>query len=114
MEEGFTNAPNYSATASSNATSVIDNIHRVLAVDDQADDAIWILTSTFIIFTMQSGRFAWQSSEPGQRFPALLSVKLLQKNDFFVVTQMALIVFFQDSAEIKLRDFIPFSKHVNI
>ena len=25
---------------------------------DPADDAIWILTSTFIIFTMQSGEFS--------------------------------------------------------
>ena len=32
------------------------NITKMFALDDEADDAIWILTSTFIIFTMQSGK----------------------------------------------------------
>ena len=36
--------------------SSAQNITHILALDDEADDAIWILTSTFIIFTMQSGK----------------------------------------------------------
>ena len=37
-------------------TTSSQNITKMFALDDEADDAIWILTSTFIIFTMQSGK----------------------------------------------------------
>ena len=37
-------------------TTSSQNITQMFALDDEADDAIWILTSTFIIFTMQSGK----------------------------------------------------------
>ena len=33
-----------------------ENVTKGSAFVDEADDAIWILTSTFIIFTMQSGK----------------------------------------------------------
>ena len=33
------------------------NVTKVSDYVDEADDAIWILTSTFIIFTMQSGMY---------------------------------------------------------
>ena len=36
-------------------TTSSQNITQMFALEDEADDAIWILTSTFIIFTMQSG-----------------------------------------------------------
>ena len=34
-----------------------ENVTKGAAFVDEADDAIWILTSTFIIFTMQSGKY---------------------------------------------------------
>ena len=44
-----------------NVTPVTDflNVESTAQTDptDPADDAIWILTSTFIIFTMQSGEY---------------------------------------------------------
>ena len=43
-------------TTTTSTTATGPNVTRMLALDDQADDAIWILTSTFIIFTMQSGK----------------------------------------------------------
>ena len=39
-----------------NGITSLPNVTQMLALDDEADDAIWILTSTFIIFTMQSGK----------------------------------------------------------
>ena len=48
----------------SNVTPTADflNVESTAQTDptDPADDAIWILTSTFIIFTMQSGEYYWQ------------------------------------------------------
>lgn len=38
------------------STEELDNVTPTQAFIDEADDAIWILTSTFIIFTMQSGK----------------------------------------------------------
>ena len=41
---------------------------------DEADDAIWILTSTFTIFTMQSGKFG--NAVAGKGYPNKLHVFL--------------------------------------
>ena len=41
--------PTWWESSSTNTTESTDFV-------DEADDAIWILTSTFIIFTMQSGK----------------------------------------------------------
>ena len=49
-------APSNNTTIQWQNTSVeSENVTKGAAFVDEADDAIWILTSTFIIFTMQSG-----------------------------------------------------------
>lgn len=52
MDNLSTSLPGGVFNSTTNIEVPCDNIHT----DNPANDAIWILTSTFIIFTMQSGK----------------------------------------------------------
>ena len=66
-------------------TTSSQNITQVFALDDEADDAIWILTSTFIIFTMQSGKLLRFFSNWNRKGPRDMMTTITVVYDIFLI-----------------------------
>ena len=66
-------------------TTSSQNITQMFALDDEADDAIWILTSTFIIFTMQSGKLLRFFSNWNRKGPRDMMTTITVFYDIFLI-----------------------------